>query len=198
MIFCSEGAARLLGLGQDELIGIEIEELLQQAAQVSGITEFGHTLAASFSSAIAEPTDTTLILRRPGPRDLAVTVFTVPLKPGEQITAVAVSDVINERQEQRKWEATVAIICHEIYNRLTVIYSYTDMLLHKTQLNVTQKQWLEIIRSDSERISDLVSSWAEAARLESTAESVKFYGDPIRAFTSRAFTSRAFTSRAFN
>ena len=173
VIFCSEGAASLMGLGQIEVIGTGIEEVLHHAAQVNGNSEFGDTLAASISSAIAEPTDTTLILPRPGLRDLAVSAFTVPLKPGQQITAVAVSDVINERQEERKWGATIAIISHEIYNRLTVIHSYTNMLLQRTQLNVTHRQWLETVRSDSERITDLVSSLSEAARLESTAKSVR-------------------------
>ena len=173
VIFCSEDAARLMELGQDEFLGIEIEEVFHQVAQVNGITEFRENLAATISSALAEPTNTTLILPRPGLLDLAVTAFTIPLKRGEQLIAVAVSDVNNEKQEERKWGATIAIISHEIYNLLTIIYSYTDMLLHSTPLNATQRQWLETIRSDGERITDLVSGLSQAVGLDSTAASVR-------------------------
>ena len=173
VIFCSESAARLLGSGQDEFLGIEIAEVFHQVVQVKGITESRENLAATISRALAKPTNTTLILTRPGLRDLAVTAFTIPLKPGEQFTAVAVSNVNNEKQEEREWGATIAIISHEIYNLLTTIYSYTDILLHRTPLNVAQRQWLETIRPDSERITDLVSGLSQAVRSESNAASVR-------------------------
>jgi len=193
VIFCSDGAARLMGLGQAEFIGAEIEELLHHAAQVHGATEFGEISAASISKTISESSDTTLILPRPGLQDLAVTAFNVQLKPGEQITAVAVSDVTDEQQEGRKWGANIAIVSHEISNLLTVIYSYTDLLLHRTSLDVTQRQWLETIRSDNHRISDLVSSLSEAAQLESTAGNFRieplFIGEAVGKVTTASIAA---------
>ena len=163
IVYCSEDASSLLGLRPNQILGLQIEESLNIAGQDSESVE---TLMGVINGAASEPSSAEVRMSQPTPQELSVSAFPVALDPGGPITAVLVEPVTTEVQKARQWDATIAILAHELHNPLTVIKAYSEMLLAETGLNATQRKWLGNIRTSSDRIAGLGSGLVSAARVQ--------------------------------
>ena len=165
VIYCSDGAATLLGLRPDDIIGRGIEEVFCDPSDSDDTAAFAATLIRLIDNAFGGPSRAEATLSRPNPIEVSVAVFPIALGPGERIIALLLEQITHERQATRQWDTAIASLAHELRNPLTVIKAYLELMLSETPLTTTQRECLENIRVSSERIADIGSSLVNAAHI---------------------------------
>jgi len=196
VVCCSDGAATLLGLRRHDIVGREIDDIFYNKADSDETGTFIDTLTRLIGSAVENPSGAKVILSRPNLIELSVAVFHITLRPGERIIALLLEQVTYERRTTRQWDATVAILAHELSNPLTVIIAYSDLMLSETPLNSTQRKWMENIRVSGDRIEALGSALVNAAHIGSNDVTVNLERFTVCEAVDRVVT--AFTLSATN
>src|SRR5581483_4604318 len=88
-------------------------------------------------------------------------------------------DVTRESEAERMRTALVSTVSHELRSPLTSIKGYTDTLLDGGPWDdATEREFLEIIRISSEKLSGLVDNLLDAAKME--AGVLKLEQEPVR------------------
>jgi signal transduction histidine kinase len=84
-------------------------------------------------------------------------------------------DVTREREVDRMKTEFVSLVSHELRTPLTSIKGFADLLLDGEAGDVTeeQREFLSIIRNNSDRLTTLVSNLLDVARIESGTLTVK-------------------------
>lgn len=196
LVYCSDGAAILLGLRPDDIIGRRIDEVFYHDAHSDETVTFVETLIGLISNVPGEPSSAEIILSRPDTIELSVALFPIDLGLGERIIALLLEQITFERQATRQWDTTIAILAHELHNPLTVIKAYSDLMLSETPLNATQREWLENIRVSSDRIAALGSGLVNASHIGPDDVRVSLEHLAVREVADRVVT--AFTLSATN
>ena len=100
---------------------------------------------------------------------IAVTLSPVVLAGGELPGTVAVlRDITREVEIDRMKDEFISTVSHELRTPMTAIKGYTDLLVMETvgALNETQRRFLNIIKSNADRLSALVSDVLDISRIE--------------------------------
>lgn len=172
VIHCSHRVSALFGLGQNEILGQGLEEVLRCRQLDEESPDFCRSLIGAINGSNREPRKTQLTLLRPKLMEFPVIVFTVVLGPNESITALFFDEVSNDHQEVKEWATMIGILAHELHNPLTVIKAYADLLFLESPLNPMQKKWVANIRDGIDRMAALGSGLLSAARMGSGDVSV--------------------------
>ena len=167
VVYCSNGAATLLTLRPDDIIGRGIEEVLHNHADNDDTGDIVDTLIRIIDGPFGEPLTAEIRLSRPRPIELALAAFPIEPGSGTRIVVLLLEAITYEYQTARQWDTTIAILAHELHSPLTVIKAYSDLMLSETSLNATQREWLENIRASSDRIAALGSGFVSAAHIRS-------------------------------
>ena len=167
VIYCSHRVSALFGLGQNEILGQGLKEILQCQRLDEESPDFFGSLIGAINGGNREPIKTQLTLSRPQAMEFPVTVFTVVLGPDESITALLFEEAANYPQEVHQWATMIGILAHELHNPLTVIKAYSDLLFFESPLNSTQKKWMDNIRISIDRMAALGSGLVSTARKRS-------------------------------
>jgi diguanylate cyclase (GGDEF)-like protein len=80
-----------------------------------------------------------------------------------------IRDVTQERELNQMKDDFLSVLSHELRNPLTSIRSYSEILLNYPDTDIkTQKEFLEIIAAESEKLDQTIEDIMELQRLEST------------------------------
>lgn len=88
-------------------------------------------------------------------------------------------DITTEVQADRAKSDFVSMVSHELRTPMTAVKAYVDLLLMGTPgpLNDQQRKFLKVVKSNSERLIDLVSDLLDISRIE--AGKVKLERQPV-------------------
>jgi PAS domain S-box-containing protein len=158
VISLNPAAEKLLGDDAHEAVGKEIQRYLP----VDG-RDLTDTLVKQSTGEIP------LLRKRLGDRVLSITVQSVEsgdTQTGK--TVLAIRDITElDRVDQMKSEF-VSMVSHELRTPLTSIKGYVDMVFdgEAGTINEEQKSYLEVARSNTDRLIDLVNELLDISRIE--------------------------------
>ena len=133
--------------------------------------------AASFHADLAQDRanqerfyTTTVTQKEPQYRELAVSSTPVPSSTNAYLGRLYVlRDITREREVERLKAEFDALVSHGLRSPLTSIKGYTDLLVQQEEtgpLTELQREFLEIVQSNTERLLALVNDLLEMSRLE--------------------------------
>ena len=105
----------------------------------------------------------------PEVRDLEVYTAPVTDREGRDLGRLhAFRDVTRERELDRMKDEFVSLVSHELRTPLTSIKGYVDLLIDGDAGEVTeeQKEFLDIVKSNSDRLVLLVNDLLDVSRIE--------------------------------
>jgi len=111
-------------------------------------------------------------IRRPEGEEIMLHSHTTPLYDENGIILGSIHllrDITKERELGRKKDEFLSAISHELRSPLTSIRSYTEILMHYANETdpETQKEFLEIIHAESDRLDQMIEDMTELQQLES-------------------------------
>ena len=133
--------------------------------------------AASFHADLAQDAanqerryTTTVVQREPQPRDLVVTSTPVPDSTNAYLGRLYVlRDITREREAERLKAEFNALVSHGLRSPLASIKGYADLLVQEEEtgpLTEIQREFLEIVQSNTRRLLGLVNDLLDIERLE--------------------------------
>ncbi|HLL79453.1 MAG TPA: PAS domain-containing sensor histidine kinase, partial [Ktedonobacteraceae bacterium] len=116
---------------------------------------------------------TTVTQKEPQYRELAVSSIPVPSSTNAYLGRLYVlRDITQEREAERLKAEFNALVSHGLRSPLTSIKGYTDLLIQQEEtgvLNDMQREFLEIVQSNTRRLLALVNDVLDMSRLEAQA-----------------------------
>ncbi|MDO8636467.1 MAG: GAF domain-containing protein, partial [Dehalococcoidia bacterium] len=82
-------------------------------------------------------------------------------------TGMLLRDITHEREIDRMKTEFVSIASHELRTPMTVIYGFSELLLKIRTLPQEQKEWVERIYKESQRLTAIVDDFLNVTRIES-------------------------------
>jgi two-component system phosphate regulon sensor histidine kinase PhoR len=82
-------------------------------------------------------------------------------------------DVTKERDADRIKTELVSMVAHELKSPLTSIYGFSELLLDSKIQPHQMKEYIQVIQSESKRLSDFVNKFLDLSKLESGKMAVK-------------------------
>ncbi len=161
-IIANPAVAGIMGQPVDQLLGRTIHELV-------GVTEESET-GAQIATAFAPDASAPVRLTFPvGAQIIAASLAPVFLS-GESIRGVAAvfHDVTKEVEADRAKSEFVSTVSHELRTPLTSIKGYADLLYMGAvgAPNDEQRRFLQIIKSNADRLTALLSDLLDISRIE--------------------------------
>jgi len=94
-------------------------------------------------------------------------------------TVIVLRDVTHEQEVAQAKNEFVSVVAHELRTPMTSIKGYTDLILQGTMGEITdgQQHFLQIVRSNVERLSELINNLLDTSRIE--AGRIKLNPKPI-------------------
>ncbi len=101
----------------------------------------------------------------------AVQVFS---KDNRSIGVVTViRDVTKEREADQIKTQLVSMVAHELKSPLTSIYGFSELLMDSSTNKRQMKEYIQVIQSESKRLTEFVDKFLDMSRLESGKVTVK-------------------------
>jgi signal transduction histidine kinase len=165
----NDAARRVMHLGKQRLLGHPTSALFAafagetQQAALAALAEI-----AEQAKRRQQPEPATLML--PRGRQVVLASFMPMYDERHQFagTVIVLRDVTHEQEVAQAKNEFVSIVAHELRTPMTSIKGYTDLILQGAMGEVTdgQRHFLEIVRSNIERLSDLISDLLDISRIE--------------------------------
>ncbi len=161
-------AERLLGSSRDEIIGRLTDDLLGlYGASSSAWANVVHEWTTSIGGRLKTPS----LEQRLEIEGRHVRVHIAPVMLGDEYlgTVSIFHDMTKEVEVDRAKSDFVATVSHELRTPMTSVKGYADLLLLGAagQLSGEQYHFMSIIKSNADRLSDLVNDLLNISRLES-------------------------------
>ena len=169
----------LFPLAGAEAQGRAFAELRDEFVRIFGGPAAVDALAASIPDAEQRFTRDVLQVW-PDRRDLELFSAPVPDETGRPLGRLfAFRDVTRERAVDRMKSEFVSLVSHELRTPLTSIKGYIDLLLADDAgaLNDEQRDFLDVVKSNSDRLVSLISDLLDISRMESG--SVELQRSPV-------------------
>jgi PAS domain S-box-containing protein len=169
VVIANEAAQRLVGIPADELVGQPVgclfdscpQDALQAARQAMSAVA-----AQSQEGQLARAVSATLTC---GKRIVKAS-FTSMLDDRQQFagTVIVLRDVTAEQELAQAKSEFVSIVSHELRTPMTSIKGYTDLVLKGAvgELNEQQTRFLSTVKSNVDRMADLVQDLLDMSRIE--------------------------------
>ena len=129
-----------------------------------------YDLATSFEKTIKENSSSTHELRLFSPREMVISVNITPIRDahGNAQGAVAtIHDITTIRQLEQLRTEFVGNVSHELKTPLTAIRGFSETLLTEEVDQETARHFLEVISTESHRLSRLINDLLDLSQLES-------------------------------
>ncbi len=159
----------ITGYHRDEVIGKPHVEILHGALERDACPLFKHALSRHEQVVAVETT-----IRRKGGELAALSVTTFPLLDDNGNLSGAVElfrDITDSKQLERERKNILSMFAHDMKNPITAAGGFLARRLSGKAGTLTEKQqsYLEIIRSELYRVSDLLADFLEFSRIEAKA-----------------------------
>ena len=156
--FWNAAAAAITGVSSEEAVGRQAEEVLRSWAELTRLAELADAAAPSLARSVTVPLET-------AGGDRWVSVTGVAFDEG---VVYALRDVTDERALERARSDFVATASHELRTPLAAVYG-SARTLRRADIDLPAEQrdrFLEIIESETERLTTIVSQILLAGQLE--------------------------------
>jgi PAS domain S-box-containing protein len=156
--FWNSAAAAITGVTEGEAVGRRAEEVLPSWAEIARLAELAEADAPSRARSVTLPLET-------AQGDRWVSVTGVAFDEG---VVYALRDVTDERMLERTRSDFVATASHELRTPLAAVYG-SARTLRRTDIELKPEErdrFLEIIESETERLTGIVSQILLAGQLE--------------------------------
>lgn len=157
-------------MSAEEIIGMPFAELQPRWEALFVNADAFHTDLAQDSANQERRYTTTMTQREPQYRELAVTSTPVPGSNNAYLGRLYVlRDITREREAERLKAEFQSLISHGLRSPLTSIKGYLDLLAQQEEsgpLNDLQREFLEIVRGNTQRLLGLVNDLLDISRLE--------------------------------
>ncbi|MGH2366803.1 MAG: PAS domain S-box protein, partial [Chloroflexota bacterium] len=166
----NERFSELFGLAESDIVGRGFDDLQPEMERT---LDDPAAFRALFDRAVAHPEQRlrqVIALRWPVPRELALYSTAVSGADGAYLGRLFVfRDVTREREVDRMKTEFVSLVSHELRTPLTSIKGYVDLLLDGEVGDVPEEQrdFLEIVRNNADRLAALINDLLDLSRIES-------------------------------
>ena len=174
-IVVNPAACAIIERGEAEVLGCNVSQVMGKA-----VGEEDQAIIRSLAESQGSPRAGLKITW--SHKTLAVGFAPVKLpftdQPG---TVVVLRDITREAEVDRMKSEFVSIVSHELRTPMTVIKGYVELLLTGTSTTPeTQHDFLEIIRTNADRLSDMVNELLDVSRIEAGKVSMNFQPVAVR------------------
>ena len=172
VLFCNHQAARLLGIQQAQACQRRSEALV---AQLLRSAEHPDEARAALAEAIRQGRGVVDVTRTGPdgrPQDLRIQVFEVTDARGEVIGRGQFwQDITHDKDVDRMKSALLSTVSHELRTPLAAIKGYASTLLAQDVVwdEATQREFIQTISDEADRLAALVNSLLDLSRLEGGA-----------------------------
>ncbi len=151
-------AEAILGFSEQQVIGVSLSDILGQSV----LGERGSLRRAITTGERVAPREETLIA---GERRREVLLGVTPLRDGYLLS---LADITQLKEVERLKSDIVANVSHEFRTPLAIIKAYTELLMdEEPDESVTvRSEYLSVIDAETDRLTGMVSSLLDLARLE--------------------------------
>jgi len=174
-IVVNPAACAIIERGEADVLGCNVSQIMGKA-----VGEEDQAIIRSLAESQGSPRAGLKITW--GHKTLAVGFAPVKLpftdQPG---TVVVLHDITREAEVDRMKSEFVSIVSHELRTPMTVIKGYVELLLTGTTTTPeAQHDFLEIIRTNADRLSDMVNELLDVSRIEAGKVSMNFQPVAVR------------------
>ncbi len=174
-IVVNPAACMIIERGEADVLGRNVSQIMGKA-----VGEEDQAIIRSLAESQGVPRAGLKIIW--GHKTLAVGFAPVKLpftdQPG---TVVVLRDITREAEVDRMKSEFVSIVSHELRTPMTVIKGYVELLLTGTNTTPeTQHDFLEIIRTNADRLSDMVNELLDVSRIEAGKVQMNFQPVAVR------------------
>ena len=185
MNYLNTAAEKFLGVKASELLGQPIEVFCHAiSTRVVEPKNWETILTAAFKQP-GEEAKFHFILQLPERHEIEADFFAVG-GPGQRSGIGAIlRDITKEREVDRMKTEFISVASHELRTPMTVIYGFTELLLTSKVSLEEQRQWLERIYKESQRLTNIVDDLLNVSRIESGRLSLKLEAISIQSIVSQ-------------
>jgi len=173
VLFCNYRAAQLLGLRRSQACGQHSADLIKRLLSAADKAEqYIEELAQAVRSGGSRYVDVTRTGPDGRPQDLRIQVFEVTDARGEIIGRGQFwQDITHDKDLDRMKSALLSTVSHELRTPLAAIKGYASTLLADDVVwdAATQREFIQTISDEADRLAALVSSLLDLSRLEGGA-----------------------------
>ena len=188
VLYCHQSATALLDVSTEDALGRPIEDIIcQRGEDFESLEESPEAaLLCAIGNPRELPTTFEVTMVRPQRRELLMTVFPIPVEPGETMTGVLIRDVTAERDLTRSRDSFVSIASHELRTPMASLIGFIELLLQREVPDVKRRQWLGHVHRESLRLANMVDDLLNVSRIQSgklttNTENVHLYEVAARA-----------------
>ncbi len=173
VLFCNYRAAELVGMRRSVACQRQSGELLQRLLRTAERPEqVAAALAEAVESGGARYVDVTRIGPDGRPQDLRIQIFEVTDARGGVVGRGQFwQDITHDKDLDRMKSALLSTVSHELRTPLAAIKGYATTLLAQDVVwdAATQREFIQTISDEADRLASLVSSLLDLSRLEGGA-----------------------------
>ena len=158
IVSLNPAAETILGFSEHQVIGVSLSDILGQSI----LGERGSLRRAITTGERVAPRGETLVI---GERRRDVLLGATPLRDGYLLS---LADVTQLKEVERLKSDIVANVSHEFRTPLAIIKAYTELLMDEEpdEPTTVRSEYLSVIDAETDRLTGMVSSLLDLARLE--------------------------------
>ena len=158
IVSLNPAAEAILGFSEHQVIGVPLSDILGQSV----LGERGSLRRAITTGERVAPREETLVV---GERRRDVLLGVTPLRDGYLLS---LADVTQLKEVDRLKSDIVANVSHEFRTPLAIIKAYTELLMDEESDEpiTVRSEYLSVIDAETDRLTGMVSSLLDLARLE--------------------------------
>ncbi|HMN94746.1 MAG TPA: ATP-binding protein [Hydrogenophaga sp.] len=154
---CSPAGVALLGLGDTQVLGLDVAELLQRVGQLAGVEPGRLPWPGPGQSCLWE-------LHRPQHRVIEVSASSIGSLTGEQMAVLR--DVTQQQLQQASRDHFLATAAHELRTPLGSIRGFTELMLMRAYNPEQARPLLETVLKQAVRLGGLLDDLLDLAQLD--------------------------------
>lgn len=167
ILYCNDAAAALLGDTAEHLRERAAAEVIGKGLAGFEPPEALASLVNVSRDTVEGPRKVELRMVGPRPMDVVVTVFPISAGAGRRMTGLLFRDITAERVVERRRDEFISVASHELRTPMTTIMGFSELLLTRDSITASQRQALDHIYRDSQRLTTIVEDLLNVSRIES-------------------------------
>jgi len=158
----------LMNLAAEQMLGLRIEDVLGEEADNYLVVKKKDIEEVERKEAVGEVVAP--LIRKGGDKVLSINVRIIKTADGQRLGAVcAIRDITELAKVDQMKTEFVSMVSHELRTPLTSIKGYVDLVVDGKagEINETQREFLGIVQSNTDRLVALINDLLDVSRIES-------------------------------